>query len=90
VTRDPRRAGPKFGGAVRCVPAADVLARKERFDAVINLAGTPLVGLPWTRACKRVLLQSRFTPIHDLLRFVSRAQNRPRVWLQASAISYHG
>jgi len=90
VTRNPVRAALKFGGAVRCVQAADTLVREERFDVVINLAGAPVVGLRWTRARKRVLLESRLAPSDDLLRYVQRSTTRPRVWLQASAIGYYG
>lgn len=90
TTRNPARAALKFGGAVRCVPSADVLAPDEHFDVVINLAGAPVVGLPWTKRRKRVLLESRLAPAEDLLRFVTHANTRPRVWLQASAIGYYG
>lgn len=90
VTRNPLRAALKFGGAVRCVQAAHTLAPDERFDAVINLAGAPVVGLPWTAARKKILLESRLAPSADLLRYVQAASTRPRVWLQASAIGYYG
>lgn len=90
TTRNPARAALKFGGAVRCVSNTAVLARDEHFDVVINLAGAPVVGLPWTNKRKRVLLESRLAPAEDLLRFVTRANTRPRVWLQASATGYYG
>jgi uncharacterized protein (TIGR01777 family) len=48
------------------------------------------VGVPWTRARKRVLLESRLAPTEDLLRYAGRAQTRPRVWIQASATGYYG
>ena len=90
VSRDPARAALKFGGAVRCVHAADALATDEHVDVVVNLAGAPVIGLPWTRARKQVLLASRLVPTEDLLRFVKRAHIKPKVWLQASAIGYYG
>lgn len=90
VTRDPCRAARQFDGAVRCVPMAATLSPAERFDAIINLAGAPVLGLPWTRARKQLLLDSRIAPTEDLLRYAQRAQHRPRVWIQASAIGYYG
>ena len=90
VTRNPRRAMKQFGGAARCIPIAATLSPAEYFDVVVNLAGAPVVGLPWTRARKKKLLDSRILPTEDLLRYAERAQVRPRVWIQASAIGYYG
>ena len=75
---------------MRCVPTAAALAPQEHFDVVVNLAGAPVVGLPWTRARKGVLLASRLAPTEDLLRYAERAQVRPRVWIQASATGFYG
>ncbi len=90
VARSPARAALRFGGAVRCVPTATALSPLEHFDVVVNLAGAPVVGMPWTCARKGVLLASRLAPTEDLLRYAERAQARPRVWIQASATGYYG
>ncbi|MEQ1775692.1 MAG: NAD-dependent epimerase/dehydratase family protein, partial [Burkholderiales bacterium] len=90
VARNPARAALQFGGAARCIHATAALSAAEPFDVVINLAGAPVVGTPWTRARKRVLLESRLAPTEDLLRYAARAITRPRVWIQASAIGYYG
>ena len=90
VARNRHRAAQQFGGAARCVPAAAALSPAERFDVVINLAGAPVLGMPWTRARKQVLLESRLAPTDDLMRYAERAQTRPRAWIQASAIGYYG
>jgi uncharacterized protein (TIGR01777 family) len=90
ITRDPLRAATQFGGAVRCVRAASTLSPAEHFDVIVNLAGAPVVGMPWTLARKAVLLESRLAPTDDLLRYAARAAVRPRVWIQASAIGYYG
>ena len=90
VARNPARAALRFGGAVRCVGAAAALSPAEHFDVVVNLAGARVVGALWTRARKRVLLESRLAPTADLLRFAKHAQARPRVWIQASAVGYYG
>jgi uncharacterized protein (TIGR01777 family) len=90
VARDPLRAAKQYHGAARCVTAAATLSPVEQFDVVVNLAGAPVVGAPWTRARKQMLLDSRLAPTDDLLRFAERAQSRPRVWIQASATGYYG
>ncbi len=90
VTRDPLRAAKQFGGAVRSVSTAAALASAEHFDVVVNLAGAPVVGTPWTHAHKAMLLDSRLAPTEDLLRYAARALTRPRVWIQASATGFYG
>ena len=90
VARNPVRAAMQFSGAVRCIRAAAALSPAEHFDVVVNLAGAPVVGIPWTRARKRVLLESRLAPTADLLHYAGCATARPRVWIQASAIGYYG
>jgi uncharacterized protein (TIGR01777 family) len=90
VARNPLRAAMQFGGAARCVHAAAKLSPAEQFDVVVNLAGAPVVGVPWTRARKQVLLESRLAPTEDLLCHAERMQVRPRVWIQASATGYYG
>lgn len=90
LTRRPQAAALQFTGRVRAVQSTAVLAADERFDVVINLAGAPVVGLPWSRRRKRVLAASRFVSTQALLTFVQRARQRPPVWIQASAIGFYG
>ena len=79
VARNPLRAALRFGGTVRCVPTTATLSPAEYFDVVVNLAGAPVVGLPWTRARKAVLLASRLGPTEDLLRYAEREIGRAHV-----------
>jgi len=90
VSRDPVRAAFLFGGAVRSVASARSLSADERYDAIVNLSGAPVVGSPWTLARKRALVESRLASIEDLMAFARRASARPPVWIQASAIGYYG
>lgn len=90
LTRRPVAAAVQFSGRVRSIRSTTELADDESFDAVINLAGAPVIGPLWTAKRKRVLLESRLDTTADLLRFVKRAHHRPQVWVQASAIGYYG
>jgi uncharacterized protein (TIGR01777 family) len=90
VTRYPIAAAVKFAGRVPAVRAASGLSAEERFDAIVNLAGAPVVGPRWSRERRRILLASRLHATRDLLDFVHRARQRPDVWLQASAVGYYG
>jgi uncharacterized protein (TIGR01777 family) len=90
LTRRPQAAVIQFGGRVRAVRDTRVLSADEVFDVIVNLAGAPVVGLPWSRRRKRVLALSRLATTRALLDFVVRAKRRPQFWLQASAIGFYG
>jgi len=59
------------------------------FDAVVHLAGESIVGR-WTEAKKRRIMESRVPATRYLAAALAKAQQRPRVFLCASAIGYYG
>jgi uncharacterized protein len=59
-------------------------------DAVVNLAGEPLVGQRWSRARKAALVASRVDPTRSLVAAIDEAAARPRVLVSASAVGYYG
>jgi len=59
-------------------------------DAVINLAGESIDGKRWTRARKLDLLNSRIFPTRAIVEAIRRAQRRPKVLVNASAVGYYG
>jgi uncharacterized protein (TIGR01777 family) len=65
----------------------DVLARA---DAVVNLAGEPLIGKRWTPERRRVLEDSRVQVTKDLVRAIAAAHTRPRVLVSGSAVGWYG
>jgi uncharacterized protein (TIGR01777 family) len=70
---------------------AEVLAD---VDAVVHLAGAPILPRPWTKAYKQRLLTSRVdgttTISEGLAAAVAADPARPRVLLSASAVGYYG
>ncbi len=62
----------------------------KMFDAVINLAGAPIVDARWTVGRKRVLWQSRVTLTEELVRHIASAEHKPKVLLSGSAVGYYG
>ena len=59
-------------------------------DAVINLAGAPIMGKPWTEARKRVLWESRVRLTETLVETVAQLKSPPKVFLSGSAIGIYG
>ena len=82
-----------LGAEVELVPvsAGDVeLTRAlERSDAIVNLAGSPVIGR-WTATTRRAVVTSRVDLTERLIRALAAASRRPRVMVSGSAIGYYG
>ncbi|MGC4047366.1 MAG: TIGR01777 family oxidoreductase [Armatimonas sp.] len=74
---------PKPGGVVWS-DASALRAAVESADAVINLAGSSVVGQRWNAEFKQELWDSRIEPTKAL------AALKPRVLVQASAVGFYG
>jgi uncharacterized protein (TIGR01777 family) len=62
----------------------------ERCDAVINLAGEPIMGKRWSPARRRRLRDSRVTLTERLVAAIGASRRRPRVLVSGSAVGYYG
>ena len=62
----------------------------EGVDAVIHLAGEPVVGFRWTEERKRRIRDSRVRGTRHLVASLKTALHRPKVIVSASAIGYYG
>ncbi|WP_329299271.1 TIGR01777 family oxidoreductase [Streptomyces sp. NBC_00659] len=58
--------------------------------AVVNLAGAPVAGRPWTRAYKRMIRDSRVLGTVTLAEAVASLDEPPRVFVNGSAIGFYG
>ena len=90
ITRDPLRAAYLFQGKVRSIRRCSELASDTTIDAVINLAGAPVVGGLWSPKRRALLLQSRIGITQDVVNWMRHANPRPRVLVQASAVGFYG
>jgi uncharacterized protein (TIGR01777 family) len=90
LTRDSERALDRFGPHVRIVTDLGSLPTNTRIDAVVNLAGAPILGLPWTRTRRTALLHSRIDTTRALTNLFSRLDRPPQVLVSASAIGFYG
>lgn len=62
----------------------------SRFDAVVHLAGEPVVGKRWTAEQKRVLVSSRVDSTRQIVEALAQSRKRPRVLVVASAVGWYG
>lgn len=90
LARDLLQARAQFGAGVWVVDRLDAIPSETVIDAVVNLAGARVLGLPWTRARRAVLLRSRTEVTAAVVGLMRRLQQRPRVLVSASAVGFYG
>ena len=90
LSRDPRRTAAKLGPAVTVIGSLDALPDDTAVDAIVNLAGAPIFGPPWTAARRRLLRASRLQTTEAVVALCGRLKQRPQVLVSASAIGYYG
>ena len=90
LARDLVQARATFGPGVWVVDTLDAIPSETLVNAVVNLAGARVLGLPWTAARRRVLLESRTGTTAAVVALMRRLQQRPRVLVSASAVGFYG
>lgn len=90
VSRNPENASALFGGNVTVWSSISQWHEMIHFDAVINLAGEPIIDKSWTAKRKQALLDSRAGITEQLVSAMQRAKNKPYIFLSGSAIGVYG
>ena len=60
------------------------------FAAVINLAGSSISRMPWTKRRRDDILDSRIAATTTLVRALNAARKRPKVFVSGSAVGFYG
>ena len=89
-SRNPASVPVKCGAAVHALASLAQWQPGQTFDAVINLAGEPIIDKSWTAKRKQMLWDSRVTLTEELVRRIAAANHRPAVLLSGSAVGYYG
>jgi uncharacterized protein len=89
-TRDADRALERFGPHVHVVTRLADIPVDARVDSIVNLAGAPVIGPPWTRARRQLLIDSRVKTTQAVLDWSATRTLPPRVLVSASAIGFYG
>ena len=90
LTRDELRARALFGPHALIVTSLAHLSSGQRIDAIVNLAGAPILGALWTPRRKALLLASRLQITNDIVELIARLHAKPAVLVSMSAIGYYG
>jgi hypothetical protein len=90
LSRKPETVPSKCGSGVHAISSLSEWLPAQTFDAVVNLAGEPIVDQRWTDKRKQLLLDSRVALTEELIGRIAAAERKPAVLLSGSAIGYYG
>lgn len=90
LSRRPETVAVKCGAAVQAMSTLDEWLPERTFDAVINLAGEPIVDAHWSPGRKQVLRDSRIALTRKIVQRIAAAKQKPHTLLSGSAVGYYG
>lgn len=90
LSRQPDSVKQKCGAAVQAFGSLDEWSSEVVFDAVINLAGEPIIDERWTAERKECLWRSRVRLTEDLVKRIAASYHKPSVLLSGSAVGFYG
>lgn len=90
LSRTPDTVKQKCGASVAAMASLNDWQSEVFFDAVINLAGEPIVDKRWTDERKHRLWQSRVNLTENLVQCIANATHKPSVLLSGSATGFYG
>lgn len=90
LTRNVSMAERELGHKVTLISSLDDLHNLNEFDAVINLAGEPIVNKKWSSKQKTIIEQSRWALTEQLVSLIQVSEFPPELFISGSAIGYYG
>ena len=87
LTRDSEAAQWDLPGNIEFI---EHLPEENSFDAIINLAGEPIVDKRWTDTQKEKIRQSRWDITEQIVAMIERSANKPECLISGSAIGFYG
>lgn len=90
LTRCPKLARDELPQTCEFITDLNELEDLNRFEAIINLAGEPIVDKRWSDAQKAVIENSRFDITQKLVDLIHASDSPPTVFISGSAIGIYG
>lgn len=88
-SRTPQQVAKRCSGA-QGIAQLQALHGGPPMDAIINLAGAPIVDRPWTEARRALLWRSRVDLTRTLVDWMGQQPTPPRVLVSGSAVGWYG
>lgn len=90
LTRSPKNLAKQVDADVKVLTSLSELKHLDDYDAVINLAGEPIIDKRWTQKQRQRICQSRWQITQDLVDLIAASSNPPSVLVNGSAIGFYG
>ena len=82
--------GPQVTANSKWLSSLDNLKNLDSYDAVVNLAGEPIVNKRWSLTQKQIIQNSRWLITKRLVDLFKVSNEPPKVFVSGSAIGYYG
>ncbi|MGF1770252.1 TIGR01777 family oxidoreductase [Enterovibrio makurazakiensis] len=89
LTRSPESAQKILPSGVRFIRDLDELSDFSEVDAVINLAGEPIVDKRWSEQQKGIICSSRWGITEKIVKRILAADKPPHTFISGSAVGYY-
>lgn len=95
LSRRPDVVRNQWGDTVKAVfwdavSSGDWFSDINEADAIINLTGASIAGKRWDASYKKIIADSRILSTRILMKACHVAQQKPKTWINASAVGYYG
>ncbi|WP_061013639.1 TIGR01777 family oxidoreductase [Photobacterium leiognathi] len=90
LTRNPTRAYHLLGHHINAVDSLESFDNFNEFDAIINLAGEPIMNKRWSEKQKQKICQSRWDITKQLVDKINASTNPPHTFISGSAVGIYG
>ena len=89
-TRNVARTRRRLPARTRVIGSLAEIPADAPIEVIVNLAGAPVIGPPWTEARRRLLIDSRVRTTEQVIAWCRNRDLLPRVLISASAIGFYG
>lgn len=90
LTRNPASTEKMLGAKPNYLSNLSRLTNLDEFDAVINLAGEPIVNKRWSAEQKAKIEQSRWGTTSRLAELFAASKSPPELMISGSAVGFYG
>lgn len=90
LTRSIAKAKTQLPNNLTFIESLDELENFDAFDAVVNLAGEPIIDKRWNPQQKEVICQSRWQITEQLVEKIAASSKPPKVFISGSAVGIYG
>ncbi|WJG11276.1 TIGR01777 family oxidoreductase [Aliiglaciecola sp. LCG003] len=90
LTRSLESAKAQLPEGIALIKDLSQLENLDEYQAVINLAGEPIVNKRWSDSQKRKLEQSRWSITEELVTLINASESPPEVFISGSAVGFYG